>query len=81
MLADKEDKLQITGIWQNSPASELGLSPADELLSVEGKVQGEITNKELINIMMDTDISEFRITVLKQGVEVDYILKKRELFD
>jgi len=31
--------------------------------------------------MMDTDISEFRITVLKQGVEVDYILKKRELFD
>jgi hypothetical protein len=81
MLADKDDKLQITGVWHDSPAYEMGLSPADELVAVTGKRYGNINNKDIFDILMNPAIKEFEITILKDGIEMDLKLLKRELFE
>jgi hypothetical protein len=79
MLADKDDKLQITGVWQDSPAAELGLNPNLQLVAVEGKKYGEINNKELTEIMLNPEIKEFSLTILREGKEEKISLLKREL--
>lgn len=79
MLTEKDDKLQITGVWQDSPAAEMGLSPDLELLAVEGKKFGEITNKELSDLMLNSEINEISLTILRAGKEEEINLAKRNL--
>jgi len=79
-MADKEDSLQITGVWKDSPAFEKDLLSTDILIAVNGQKYGEITNKEIIDILMNRNVSDFEITVIKDGKETDIKLHKRVLF-
>lgn len=80
-LAKKEGKLQITGVLENSPAWEAGISPSDELIAINGKNFEEISKLEITDAIMDKTIAKFYITVLRKGIEEEILLKKRDLFD
>jgi len=80
-VAKKEGKLQITGIWANSPASEAGLKPADELIAVNSKTFDEISEREIADTIMDKTNIKFYLTILRDGKEEDILLRKRDLFE
>jgi len=80
-IAKKEGKLEITGLLENSPAWEAGISPSDELIAINKKNFEEITKLEITDAIMDKTIAEFYITVLRKGIEEEILLKKRDLFE
>jgi len=79
-IAKKEGKLQITGVWENSPAFEAELKPADELIRVNGKSYDEISELEIADTIMDRTNIKFYVTVLRDGIEEEILLRKRDLF-
>ncbi|MDO9578733.1 MAG: PDZ domain-containing protein [Candidatus Cloacimonadales bacterium] len=80
-IAKKDEKLQITGVWQNSPAFESGLHPTDELIAVNGKSYDEISEIEIADTIMNKTIAEFYITIRRDGKEESILLRKRDLFE
>ncbi len=80
-IAKKEGKLQITGVWKNSPAFEKGLKPTDELIAVNSKTFDEISDLEIADAIMDKTNIKFYVTVLRDGKEEKVLLRKRDLFE
>ena len=80
-IAKKEGKLQITGVWKNSPAFEAGLKPTDELIAVNSKTFDEISEIEITDTIMDKTNIKFYLTVLRDGKEEDILLRKQDLFE
>jgi len=80
-IAKKEGKLQITGIWRNSPADEAGIQAIDELLAINSKSFDEISDKEIADIIMSRTNIKFYVTILRDGKEIDILLRKRDLFE
>ena len=80
-VAKKEGKLQITGVWKNSPAFEAGLKPTDELIAVNSKTFDEISEREIADTIMDKTNIKFYLTILRDGKEEDILLRKRDLFE
>ena len=80
-IAKKDEKLQITGVWKNSPAFEAGLKPTDELIAVNGKSYNDISDLEIIDTIMDKNIIKFYLTILRDGNEEEILLRKRDLFE
>jgi len=78
-FAKKDGKLEITGIWQNSPAAEADLHPDSELLAVNGKSCEELTELEIADIIMDKNITQFFLTINRDGKEEEIRLEKRDL--
>jgi PDZ domain len=80
-IAKKEGKLQITGVWKNSPAWNAGLKTTDELIAVNSKNYEEISDLEIANLIMDKTNIKFYVTILREGKEEEILLRKRDLFE
>lgn len=80
MISKKEDKFDIIGIWKNSPADELGITSDTELLAINGKSYAEISQKDIMEMLMNKRIIKFYLTILLDDQEKEVLLRKRDLF-
>ena len=81
MISKKEDKFDITGIWKNSPAAEFGITPDTELQAINGKSHDEISQKEIMEMLMNKKVAKFYLTILRDELEEEMLLRKRDLFE
>ena len=81
MISKKDDKFEITGIWKNSPAAELGITPNIELLAINGKSHTEISKKEIMEMLMNKTVKKFYLTIIQNEIEEEILLQKRDLFE
>jgi len=80
MISKKENKFLITGVWGKSPASDSGIDTETILVEINGKKHSEITNKEIMDILMNRGIEQLRLTIFENEHEKEILLKKTDLF-
>ena len=81
MISKKNDKFYITGIWKNSPAAEFGITPDTELQAINGKSHADISQKEIMEMLMNKKVAKFYLRILRDGKEDEILLRKRDLFE
>ncbi len=81
MISRKDDKFDITGIWKNSPAAEFGITSDTELQAINGKSHAEISQKEIMEMLMNKKVAKFYLTILRDDREDEILLRKRDLFE
>ena len=81
MISKKDDKFDITGIWKKSPAAEFGITPDTELLAINGKKHTEISQKEIMEMLMNKKVAKFYLKILRDDREEEILLRKRDLFE
>jgi len=80
-VAKKDEKLQITGVWKNSPAYEAGITTQNELITINGKNFNEISDQEISDILMNKKTIKFYLKIVRDGKEEEFLLRKRDLFE
>ncbi len=80
-IAKKDKKLQITGVWKNSPAYEAGITTQNELITINGKTFDEISDQEISDVLMNKKNIKFYLKIVRDGKEVELLLRKRDLFE
>lgn len=77
LLANTEaKKIIITGILEGSPADRAGLKAADEIVKIDGIDYIGKTSTDVVNYIRKSDRQNFVITILRDGKETEYTIKK-----
>jgi len=80
-IAKKNEKLTITGVWENSPAYNAGILPQDELIAINDKNFSEISEYEIADILMNKKNIKFYLKIIRDDKEEDFLLRKQDLFN
>jgi len=71
--------LKVVSVFQNSPASEAGIAPADLIVAINGRLSHDLDVPFLYTVLRQQPGTRIRLKVLHDGVEKNVEIRLREL--